>query len=100
MVADDQRLLVRYEVAESVCVITLDNPDRRNAWSMDMERQYFSTLDRAAQDQDVRAIVLTGAGRWFCPGLDSQRLEDAAGSVGLHLEGRRPQITGGRSPSR
>jgi enoyl-CoA hydratase/carnithine racemase len=97
-VADDQRPLVRYEVVGPVCVITLDNPDRRNAWSLDMERQYFSMLDRAAQDQEVRAIVLTGAGRWFCPGLDSERLEDAAGSVGLRLEGRRPQHYGWTIP--
>lgn len=55
-----------------------------------METQYFSMLDRAAHDADVRAIVITGAGKWFCPGLDSQRLEDAAGPVGLRLEGRRP----------
>lgn len=83
--------LVRYEVSGGVCTLTLDNPQRRNAWSPDMERQYFAMLDRAASDRDVRAIVLTGAGRWFCPGLDSERLEEAAGAVGLRLEGRRSQ---------
>jgi enoyl-CoA hydratase/carnithine racemase len=83
--------LVRYEVEDGVCTLTLDNPQRRNAWNMDMEQQYFAALDRAAADQDVRAIVLTGEGKWFCPGLDSERLQQAAGAVGLRLEGRRSQ---------
>jgi enoyl-CoA hydratase/carnithine racemase len=83
--------LVRYDVADGVCTLTLDNPDRRNAWNPDMEQQYFASLDRAAVDGDVRAIVLTGAGRWFCPGLDAQRLDDAADGTGLQLAGRRSQ---------
>ncbi len=58
-----------------------------------MERQYFAALDRAAIDGSVRAIVVTGTGRWFCPGLDSQHLEAAAGPAGLRLEGRRPMQT-------
>jgi enoyl-CoA hydratase/carnithine racemase len=86
----DATVLVRYEVIDSVCTLTLDNPDRHNAWNLDMERQYFALLDRAAADADVRAIVLTGAGRSFCPGLDSGRLEHAVGT-GLVLGGRRSQ---------
>ncbi|MGD9704884.1 MAG: enoyl-CoA hydratase-related protein [Acidimicrobiia bacterium] len=88
---DTDHAQVRYEVDRAVCTLTLDNPVRRNAWNPDMEQQYFSLLDRAAADEDVRAIVVTGAGSWFCPGLDSQRLEQAAGPVGLRLEGRRSQ---------
>jgi enoyl-CoA hydratase/carnithine racemase len=83
--------LVRYDVADGVCTLTLDNPARHNAWSPEMERDYFSLLDRAAADAEVRAIVLTGAGNSFCPGLDSQRLAQAAESAGLVLEGRRSQ---------
>jgi enoyl-CoA hydratase/carnithine racemase len=82
---------VRYDVEEGVCTLTLDNSERRNAWNPDMEQQYFASLDRAASDQDVRAIVLTGAGKSFSPGLDSTRLQQAAGSIGLRLEGRRSQ---------
>ena len=82
---------VRYDVDDGVCTLTLDNPERRNAWNPDMEAQYWAALDRAAVDDAVRAIVVTGAGRWFCPGLDSQRLEQAAGPTGLRLEGRRSQ---------
>ena len=88
---DSAARLVRYEVHELVCTITLDNPARRNAWSPDMETQYFAALDRAAVDAHVRAIVVTGAGSYFCPGLDSMRLEKTAGPVGLRLTGRRSQ---------
>lgn len=88
--ASSEQSLVRYELDGPVCIVTLDNPERRNTWSPDMENQYFAALDRAAGDDAARAIVITGAGRWFCPGLDSQRLQDAAGPVGLRLEGRRP----------
>lgn len=88
--ADEIQVL--YEVGDDhVCTLTLHNPERRNAWNPDMERQYFEALDRAAADTEVRAIVLTGAGTSFCPGLDSRRLEQAVGPVGLRLEGRRSQ---------
>jgi enoyl-CoA hydratase/carnithine racemase len=83
--------VVRYEVDRGVCTITFDRPERRNAWNPEMEHQYFDALDRATADRDVRTIVVTGAGRWFCPGLDSQRLEGAAGAAGLQLAGRRSQ---------
>jgi len=82
---------VSYEFEGGVCTLTLDNPERNNAWNPDMERQYFALLDRAADDAEVRAIVLTGAGTSFCPGLDSRRLEEASGGTGLRLEGRRSQ---------
>lgn len=76
---------------DGVRTITFHNPERRNAWNPTMESQYFAALDDAAADEAVRAIVVTGTGSSFCPGLDSQRLEQAAGPVGLRLEGRRSQ---------
>jgi enoyl-CoA hydratase/carnithine racemase len=87
----DESALVTYEVTDAVCTLTLNNPARRNAWNMDMEQQYFAALDRARDDAAVRAIVVTGAEKWFCPGLDSEKLSDAAGATGLRLEGRRSQ---------
>ncbi len=84
--------LVLYDVAYGVCTLTLNNPERRNAWSRDMEHRYFSLLDRAAADPAVRAIVVTGSGRSFCPGLDTQRLAaEAKRESSLDLAGRRPQ---------
>jgi len=89
--SEAERTVVRYAVADGVCTLTLDDRQRHNAWTPDMERQYFDLLDRAATDEDVRAIVVTGEGRTFCPGLDTGRLEQAAGPVGLRLKGRRSQ---------
>ena len=80
--------LVLYDVAEGVCTLTFHNPSRHNAWSREMEEQYFTLLDRATVDDAVRAIVVTGSGKAFCPGLDTAKL---AGSPGLDLSGRRPQ---------
>ena len=78
-------------VDAGVCTLTLDNPERRNAWSVAMEEQYFALLDEADADPGVRAIVVTGAGTTFCPGLDTQRLSVASKAGTLDLSGRRPQ---------
>jgi len=80
--------LVLYDVADGVCTLTLHNPERHNAWSRAMEEQYFGLLDLAAGDDGARAIVVTGSGRAFCPGLDTATL---SGAPGLDLSGRRPQ---------
>src|SRR5436309_814110 len=79
------------DVHAGVCTLTLHNPDRRNAWNVLMEEQYFTLLDEADVDPDVRAIVLTGAGSSFCPGLDTQRLSAVAGEGTLDVSHRRPQ---------
>jgi enoyl-CoA hydratase/carnithine racemase len=83
--------LVLREDDRGVCTLTLHNPDRRNAWSYAMEERYFALLDEADADPDVRVIVVTGAGTTFCPGLDTARLEVAAGEATLTLGRRRPQ---------
>lgn len=83
--------LVLCEVADGVCTLTLNNPERRNAWSRPMEDRYFALLDDAAMNPAVRAIVVTGAGRFFCPGMDAGKLAQRAGDGVLALAGRRPQ---------
>jgi enoyl-CoA hydratase/carnithine racemase len=83
--------LVLYGVQDGVATLTLNNPDHHNGWSVDMEHRYFALLDRAASEAAVRAIVLTGAGRTFCPGLDTSVLAKAASGAGLQLAGRRSQ---------
>ena len=86
--------LVGVESADGVRTLTFDNPERRNAWSLAMEQQYFQLLDEADEDPSVRAIVVTGSvdGGTFCPGLDVQRLStmSAAGDK-LDVSTRRPQ---------
>jgi enoyl-CoA hydratase/carnithine racemase len=61
---------VRFAVADHVAVITLDRPHVRNAVDRDTALAISSALDRAEESDDVRSIVLTGAGGTFCAGMD------------------------------
>ena len=61
---------IRYEVADRVLTITLNRPDRLNAWTPVMQRELIEAIDRADADDDVRAIVFTGEGRGYCAGAD------------------------------
>jgi enoyl-CoA hydratase/carnithine racemase len=70
--ADD---LVLSERRGAVALLTLNRPDRLNAWTGPLERQYFDLLDEAGADPSVRAIVVTGAGRGFCAGADMDMLQ-------------------------
>ena len=67
-------------VSERVATVTLNRPDRLNAWTPAMEQAWFEVLDALVVDPEVRAVVLTGAGRGFCAGLDAEHL--AARSCG------------------
>lgn len=61
---------IAYEVADRVLTITLDRPDRLNAFTYRMHKELLDAFDRADADDDVRAIVVTGRGRGFCAGAD------------------------------
>jgi len=61
---------IRYEVADHVLTITLDRPDRLNAFTPTMQRELIEAFDRSDADDDVRAVIVTGAGRGFCAGAD------------------------------
>jgi enoyl-CoA hydratase/carnithine racemase len=61
---------IRYEVADGVLTITLDRPDRLNAFTPTMARELIEAFDRSDADDDVRAVIVTGAGRGFCAGAD------------------------------
>ena len=67
--------VVRYEVDGRVAVVTLDRPDRLNAWTGRMHTEYRWCLAQAEADPDVRAVVVTGAGRGFCAGADTAALD-------------------------
>ncbi|HEX9178098.1 MAG TPA: enoyl-CoA hydratase [Mycobacterium sp.] len=68
-VAADHAVL--YEVCDSgVAVLTLNRPDRMNAWGGGLATAFWSCLDRAEAAPDVRAVVVTGSGRAFCAGAD------------------------------
>ncbi len=66
------------DLADGVLTVTLNRPERLNAWTFEMGDAYFDVLDRADDDAVVRVVVLTGAGRGFCAGLDLAALGDAA----------------------
>jgi enoyl-CoA hydratase len=70
--------LVLFDVADHVALITVNDPDRRNAVTDDMSRQLRAAVERAEADLDVHAVVVTGAGKAFCAGADLSALGSAA----------------------
>ncbi|MBU6283693.1 crotonase/enoyl-CoA hydratase family protein [bacterium] len=61
---------IRWEVADRVATITLERPERLNAFTPNMCGELISAFDRADEDDEVRAVIVTGAGRAFCAGAD------------------------------
>jgi enoyl-CoA hydratase/carnithine racemase len=66
---------------DGVAVLTLNRPDRLNAWTGELEQHYFGALRECAASEQVRVIVVTGAGRGFCAGADMQSLQDIGAAV-------------------
>jgi enoyl-CoA hydratase/carnithine racemase len=69
-----ERKVTDYAVAEHIATITLRRPERLNAWTGRMSLEYRAALAEASADDGVRVIVVTGAGRGFCAGADSEAL--------------------------
>ncbi|MGA3091003.1 MAG: enoyl-CoA hydratase [Terriglobales bacterium] len=67
-----------YEVADHVATITLNRPEKLNAWTATMEREVRSGVEEAERDPNVRVIVVGGAGRGFCAGADMSLLSSVA----------------------
>ncbi|MBN9037547.1 MAG: enoyl-CoA hydratase [Rhizobiales bacterium] len=65
---------ITYVVADGIATVTLNRPDKLNAWTDRMEREVFEAMRLAGTDDRVRVIVLTGAGRGFCAGADMNDL--------------------------
>src|SRR5512132_1211714 len=61
---------IAYDAADHVATITLDRPDRLNAFTVTMQRELCAAIDAVDADPDVRAVVVTGRGRAFCAGAD------------------------------
>ncbi|MDR3507487.1 MAG: enoyl-CoA hydratase [Caulobacteraceae bacterium] len=70
---------ILYRTQDGVAVITLNRPDRLNAWTGVMHREVKAAMRAASDDTAVRVIVLTGAGRGFCAGADMQNLQTIQG---------------------
>jgi enoyl-CoA hydratase/carnithine racemase len=76
---------ILYEVDDGVLTITLNRPDKLNAQTPTMSYELIAALDRAEADDDVRVVVVTGAGRGFCAGAD---LSEGAATFDREFLGR------------
>jgi enoyl-CoA hydratase/carnithine racemase len=83
-----------YEVAKRVATITLNRPDKLNAWTAVMEQEVRAVMAEAERDENVRVIVLTGAGRGFCAGADMSLLSTVA-TKGLDAAQRAQAVQAG-----
>jgi enoyl-CoA hydratase/carnithine racemase len=98
---------IKYEVSDRVATLTLHRPDRLNAFTRRMRDELIDAFGRADGDDEVRAVVVTGAGRAFCAGADlstgadtfrfvrpdSEEHRDGGGRVALRIfESKKPVI--------
>ncbi len=83
-----QEVLVEHR--GTVALVTLNRPERLNAWTPELEARYFDVLDALDDDPAVRAVVVTGAGRGFCPGMDAVELAGRTGRADPTTARRRP----------
>lgn len=100
MTATDQQSPVLYEpLASGVAVLTLNRPERMNAWGGGLAGAFYRSMDAAAADPAVRVIVITGSGRAFCAGADMGDLDSISGA-GTSTDGERDvtQLVGERHP--
>jgi enoyl-CoA hydratase/carnithine racemase len=79
-----------YAVADGVATVTLNAPERRNAWSGRMAVEYRWALHHADLDPAVRVVVLTGAGRDFCAGAHAEALDRITGDGGSYSPEKLP----------
>ena len=70
---------ILYEKSGAVLIITLNRPDRYNALTETMHREIGAAFKEAANDSEVRAVILTGAGKAFCSGQDLKDIKDMPG---------------------
>jgi len=84
------------ELAEGILTITLNRPERLNAWTGTMGQELIEAFDRADADDEVRVIIVTGAGRGFCAGADLAGGGDTFDYRGRESAGPVPRDNGGQ----
>jgi enoyl-CoA hydratase/carnithine racemase len=84
---------IRYEVADPVALITLDRPEKLNALTYPMMRDFRAAVNEAAADRAVVGIVVTGAGRGFCSGLDASALAETT-AIGSSAQQKSDEVPG------
>ena len=61
---------LHYEIEDQVLLLTMNRPERLNAFNSQMQREFLEALDHADTDDEIRAVIVTGEGRGFCAGAD------------------------------
>lgn len=84
------------EVDRGILTITLNRPERMNAWTETMASELLAAFDRADADDEVRAVIVTGAGRAFCAGADLARGGETFDWSERRLDGAVPEDGGGQ----
>jgi enoyl-CoA hydratase/carnithine racemase len=83
------------EQSEGILTITLNRPERLNAWTPTMCNELLAAFDEADEDDAVRAVIVTGAGRGFCAGADLAAGGETFDWRGRAKEGEVPRDNGG-----
>ena len=65
---------ILYEVADNILTVTLNHPEKLNAFTGEMMNEMIDAFGRADADDNVRAIIVTGAGRGFCAGAEAEEI--------------------------
>jgi enoyl-CoA hydratase/carnithine racemase/RimJ/RimL family protein N-acetyltransferase len=84
------------EMSDHVLTITLNRPERLNAWTQTMSGELFTAFDQADADDEVRVVIVTGAGRGFCAGADLERGGETFTKRDHQDPGTTPRDAGGR----
>ena len=73
-----------FDVADGIATLTLNRPDKRNAYTTEMGDEVYDAFQKVREDEAVRVVILTGAGRGFCAGVDLDHLKahQAGGQAG------------------
>ena len=72
---------ILYDVADGIATVTLNRPEKLNAWTMRMGAEVRHALYRADGDEQVRVMIVTGAGKGYCAGADMDMLQGLQGST-------------------
>ena len=86
-------------LTDGVLTITLNRPDRLNAWTGTMQVEVETAIRKGGADDSVRCIVITGAGRGFCAGADMNGLQSIQASAGADYNETRPAAPRPAAPS-
>lgn len=72
---------VHFEVQGSTAIVTLNRPDKRNALSRSLIQNLHAAFDKAAEEDGIRCVIVTGEGRSFCAGMDLAELQESLGPI-------------------